>query len=275
MYHQHWGLRELPFRNRLDVKAFHASPAHEEALARLHFLADQRRRMGLLLAGAGCGKSLLLEVFATELRREGKDVVRVGLMGLDPREFLWHLTAAFGLTPREPDSTLYLWRKVVDHIAENRYQRRDTVLLLDDADEADAAVLSHVARLAQADPSSDGRLTLVLAADGQRRDQLGPRLLDLAELRIDLQPWEQGDTIEYVTAALKRAGRNRTVFSDDALVQLHELTHGVPRRINQLADLALLAGAGQGLEQVDAETVRTVHLELGVGPLAAMPAMQG
>jgi general secretion pathway protein A len=275
MYHQHWGLRESPFRNRLDVRAFHASPAHEEALARLHFLADQRRRVGLLLAGAGCGKSLLLEVFGTELRREGKEVVRLGLMGLGTREFLWQLAAAFGLTPRESETDLALWRKAVDHLAENRYQRRDTVLLLDDADEAEAAVLAHVARLAQSDPTAENRLTLVLAGDPMRLDQFGPRLLDLAELRIELQPWEQGDTFEYVAAALKRAGRNRSVFSDEALVQLHELSHGVPRRINQFADLALLAGAGQGLDQIDADTVRTVRAELSVGQAAFVPVLHG
>jgi type II secretory pathway predicted ATPase ExeA len=47
--------------------------------------------------------------------------------------------------------------------------------------------------------------------------------------------------------------------------RLHELAHGIPRRVSQLADLALLAGAGRNLDQIDAEVVETVYQELGVG----------
>lgn len=43
MYQAHWGLRESPFRGLLDPKFFYQSPTHEEALARLHFLVEQRR----------------------------------------------------------------------------------------------------------------------------------------------------------------------------------------------------------------------------------------
>ena len=66
MYASHWGLRESPFRNCLDPHCFYQSPTHEEALARLHFLVEQHRRLGLLLGPDGSGKSLLLEVFAAQ-----------------------------------------------------------------------------------------------------------------------------------------------------------------------------------------------------------------
>ena len=72
MYQSHWGLRESPFRNCLDPQSFYQSPTHEEALARLHFLVEQHRRLGLLLGPAGSGKSLLLEVFAAATRRRGR-----------------------------------------------------------------------------------------------------------------------------------------------------------------------------------------------------------
>ena len=103
-----------------------------------------------------------------------------------------------------------------------------------------------------------------LAVDPGRIDRLGARLIDLVELRIDLPAWELADTADYVASEIKRAGGDEALFSDQALVRLHELTRGVPRRVNQLADLALLAGAGKQLTQIDAETVTTVHDELGI-----------
>lgn len=274
MYHLHWGLSDSPFRNRLDARQFHASPAHDEALARLHFLADQRRRLGVLLADPGCGKSLLLEVFAAELRRAGRSVARLSLLGLDPHELCWQLAAAFGLAPREPATTAQLWRKLTDHLHENRYQRIDTVVLLDDADEAAGDVLQQVARLAQSENSTDSRLTIILAADRAHVEGLGNRLLELAELRIDVAPWEYADTVDYITSALRRCGRDRPVFTAAALARLHEVTRGVPRRINQLADLCLLAGAGKDVQQIDVDTVNTVQEELGVRVSSSTPTVQ-
>ena len=41
----------------------------KKTLARLHFLVDCRRRLGLLLSAPGCGKSFVLELLAGELAR--------------------------------------------------------------------------------------------------------------------------------------------------------------------------------------------------------------
>ena len=70
MYQSHWGLRQSPFRSCLDPQSFYQSPTHDEALARLHFLVDEHRRLGLLMGPAGSGKSLLSwRSFARQLRR--------------------------------------------------------------------------------------------------------------------------------------------------------------------------------------------------------------
>ena len=46
------------------------------------------------------------------------------------------------------------------------------------------------------------------------------------------------------------------------LDRLYQLTRGVPRRVSQLADLALLAGAGTGRASIDADTVDAAWQEL-------------
>jgi type II secretory pathway predicted ATPase ExeA len=84
MYQAHWGLRESPFRGLLDPKFFYQSPTHDEALARLQFLVHDRRRLGLLIGPSGSGKSLLLEVFADQLRRSAQPVAKLSLLGVGP-----------------------------------------------------------------------------------------------------------------------------------------------------------------------------------------------
>jgi general secretion pathway protein A len=262
-YRAHWGLRETPFASGLNPRCYHQSPAHEEALARLQFLVEQHQQVGLLLGGPGTGKSLLLEVLARDLRRQGSQVANVSLLGVDVHEFLWLLAAELGLNPSPQADVFSLWRGVLDRLVENRYQQLDTVVLLDDADEAPPELLDHVARLAQADRGSPSPAVLVLSAAAQRVSRLGLRLLELADLRIDLEPWDEADTAAYLTAALAQAGCKSPVFTDDAASRLQSLSGGVPRRVNQLAALALVAGAGRRLPRIDAETIDSVYHELG------------
>jgi general secretion pathway protein A len=264
MFRKHWNLHDSPFRGTLDWRRFFASPTHEEALARLHFLVEERRRLGLLFGAAGCGKSLVLEVFARRLRRTGAQLVNVNLLGLDLHEFLWLTAAELGINPDRRDDPFRLWRSVLDRLTENRYQQLDTVLLLDDADEAATSMLDHVVRLAQFDSTATGRLTIVLTANTNSVSRLTTRLLELAELRVDLEPWEPADTSDYVKAALRQAGADSAIFTDEALDRLHDLCDGIPRRVNQLANFALLAGAGREVDAIDVDIIDSAYQELGV-----------
>jgi general secretion pathway protein A len=264
MYQQHWGLRQWPFASGLDPARFYRSPTHDEALARLQFLVDENRRVGLLLGPSGSGKSLVLEVLEREVARRGCCVVRMNLLGMSDHEFLPRLALALKLACQPELAPYQLWRLVQDRLAEHRWQKQDTLLVFDDADEASREVMDQIVRLTQLDPTNDARLTVVLAAANHRLGRLGARLLALSELRIDLQPFEPEDTAQYLADALQRAGRTSQVFQNDALSRLHELSQGIVRRINQLADLALLAAASQGLDRVDVETVEAVCQELGI-----------
>ncbi len=268
-YRAHWGLTEAPFRGAFDARFFYESPTHEEALARLQFLVEERQRLGLLLGETGTGKSMLLEVFARHLRPNGSQVANISLAGADLREFLWLIAAELGLNPSVRDDVFRLWRGVLDRLTENRYQQLDTVLLFDDAHEASREVLEHVSRLAQVDRAPTARLTVVLAWTAGHAAAIDARLLELSELRIDLDHWDEPDTIGYLNWSLAQAGRKTPVFSDEAMIRLHALSDGVPRRVNQLASLALMAGAARQIPLIDGETVASIHHELGAIDSAA------
>jgi general secretion pathway protein A len=264
MYLAYWGLGQSPFKGNLDPRCFHQGPAQDEALARLHFLVEGQRTLGLLLGEPGSGKSLLLEVFARELGVVGRQSAVVSLVGAGRHELLWLLAGQLGIESASPLDDFSLSRAIEDHLIANRYQQISTILLLDDADEAGHDALDEIARLAQLSQAHDARLTMVAAARASGIHKLGTRILELSELRVDLEGWDADDTAAFIKKSLTAAGRSTPLFTEPAVRRLHALARGVPRRIKQMADLALLAGAGANLAQIEPELIDSVFQELGV-----------
>ncbi|MBI84339.1 MAG: hypothetical protein CMJ81_14160 [Planctomycetaceae bacterium] len=264
MHENYWKLKQSPFGSSVDPKHFFNSSTHEEGLARLRFLVDQQRSLGLLLGPRGCGKSLLLEVLARDLRCAGHFVCQVNLLGMCAHELLWSVANQFSLFPKTDDSTLHLWKLITDRLATNHYQQLSTVILLDDADEAIGDTLLQVLRIAKQETTPQSRTSIILSAEAKRQNLLGSQLLDLAELRIELEPWSTQDTEDYLQQASVGGNRAGMLFDAEATQTLHVLSGGVPRRINQLAKLCLLAGAGRELPHIDATTVENVFHELDI-----------
>ena len=210
------------------------------------------------------GKSLLLEVASRQLRRTGASVVKINVVGITPEEFVWKLAAALGHVTA-PDATIVeCWQAITDQLIANRYQRLPTVVMLDDVDDAQRDVQAAISRLSLIDPHPDARFTMLLTGQRQRMHGLGSKLNDLCELRIDLEPWEADETIRYIDFALKHVGARENVFAAEALEAIHQLAHGIPRRIRQLAELSLLAGASEELPEISSAVVESVQSSLAV-----------
>jgi general secretion pathway protein A len=258
----HWQLTESPFRNVLAADRFYPSASHDEALARIEYLVDARRRLGVLLGDSGIGKSLLLRVTAERLARKGCSVASVDAVGAGTRDLLWQIASALGAAPRDTSDMVHLWRLVADRVAENRLQQTNTVLLVDDAGQAGPDVLTQLVRLARLDATPQARWTILLAAERAQAARWSEPLRELVDLRIELEPWSRGDTIGYLQTSLVEAGRFDPVFDDEALAEIYELTAGVPRRVIRLADLTLVAGAEARVEVINDAMVRDAHSEM-------------
>ncbi|MBX3431979.1 MAG: AAA family ATPase [Pirellulales bacterium] len=264
MYHAHWGLERTPFAAGIDPTAYYEGAPQAEALARLRFFVHERRHAGILLGDRGAGKSLLLTMFARERRAAGQTPIELNLAGLSTGELLWQLASQLAIGPRVGEDAPRLYRRITDWVAARPVDEPPIVLLADDADQAGPDALAQLVRLGRLAPRA-GRpwLAVVFAAARARAGRLGEALLEAIDLRIDLEPWDDDDAAGYVQFALLEAGCERPLFDDEALSVLHTLSGGNPRRLNRLADYALLGAAATGLDQVDAGTVEAAHDALG------------
>jgi general secretion pathway protein A len=251
----HWGLERWPFCGVPDSSRFYPTASSNEALARIEHLVEAGRRLGALLGESGFGKTLLLKVAARRLARNSCLVASVDCEGLTTREMLWQITTGLAATPREDADVGRLWRQIADRVLENRLQQVATVLLIDNAGQAGPDVLTQLMRLSRLEPTPAARWTLVLAAEPAQAVRWPETLRKLVDLRIDLHRWELEDTVGYVQTGLVESGRMEPLFDDGALAALHERSAGVPRRVAQLADYALVAGAASGANVIDRSVV--------------------
>jgi general secretion pathway protein A len=257
-----WGLERWPFRGSIAAGQFYPTANHSEALARIEYLVESRRRLGALLAESGAGKSLLLRVAADQLARKGAAVATVDALGATAREVLWNIAIGLRTLPREDADVAWLWRQIGDRLAENRVQQVSTVVFVDDAGQAGPDLATQLARLVRLDTTPAARWTLVLAAEPEQAARWPETLRSAVDLRIEIGPWSIDDTIGYVQTALVEAGRLEPVFDDHSLQTLHELSAGIPREVARLADYALLAGAVAKVEAVNAAIIEEAYDEV-------------
>ncbi len=132
-----------------------------------------------------------------------------------------------------------------------------TVWLVDRAGAAAATVARELLDRGQA-------FSVVLGTDPVAAPRLAVRL-GHCPLRIELTPWSLGDSIDFVHAALRRAGARGTIFTDTAIVRLHEIGEGRVAAIAGMAEWALIIAASHRLPRIGPDVVESVEDELVAG----------
>jgi general secretion pathway protein A len=262
MVETYWGLIESPFGSPPPTRFIYRGETLDEAHARLQFLIDQRRRLGILWGEAGVGKTLLLQFLAGQLRNQGKTVSVLSPVALSSHDFLWEIAVRLGLNPGARMTVGELWNRILGILAVERRLGTQRIVMVDDFDRADSSLASILLRLLQQDSPGQNCTTFILTGNPRRQHLCDEPLLERSELRVELGPWTLEETIAFLEESLGRAGATRAIFERGAMERLHYITQGIPRQVTQLADWALLAGAGQQLSIIDAYTIDAVRDEL-------------
>jgi general secretion pathway protein A len=261
MYYSHWGLTRSPFAGGGSA-LFYRGESQAEALARLRYAVDEGRQ-AILVGPPGVGRTTLIAEFAGARRRQGGSAALVNVASVSPRELLWKISAEASLGPRPEDDVLRLIRRLEDVAAASVINRERLPLFLDDMDLAGPDARLQLMRLWQLSGRNGRWATFVFVASDDGAPRLGAELLEAVELRIELEPWSEADMVGYIQHALVAAGRDEPAFDDEALSIMYSLTGGIPRRVNRLADHALLGAAAEGSDAVNAAMIEAAHESLG------------
>jgi type II secretory pathway predicted ATPase ExeA len=147
-------------------------------------------------------------------------------------------------------------------------KNKSAVLIIDEAQRLASGALKGVAALAARTANGKCLLKLLMAGSPELDSKAGVAanegLLPGIAVRCVLEPLTDADTQAYIAYRLKAAGRERPLFSDEAVRAIRALSKGLPRLINIICDHALLYGYSANLQWIDSDVIRECSRDLSV-----------
>lgn len=246
--------RAFPSHPRVD--RYFPAGSTEAARQRISQAVLRGEGTTLLVGAPGVGKSMLLEVLASDLaKRIG--VVRLASAQLCTRRALLQaiLHGLGGPYKNREEGELRL--SLADLLSDSG---QPVALLIDEAQTLPVRLLEELRQLTNLTVEGTPLLRLVLAGTNALDEAFTVPELDAFNQRLAarcyLEPLRREETSQYVRAHLAAAGGDPDqVIAADAYEAIALASDGLPRLINQVGDRAMVLGAERGSTQLDAALI--------------------
>lgn len=280
MYKAFFGLHSTPFNLSPDPSFLYRSSQHEEALASLIYGVQSRKGFIVLTGEVGTGKTTMLECLRDHLTSHHTPFAFLFNSRLTPEQFFEMVAYDFNLPCARTSKTEVLFA-LNNMLIQRANQHLTTVLIVDEAQNLEWAVLEEIRLLGNLETRRGKMLQIILAGQPELDRTLErPEFRQLKQriaLRCHLRPFNPIETAQYIASRLARAGmKEQTVFPPEVLAEIHRRTQGIPRLINSVCDNLLLTSFAMESKQANLDMIeevsRDLHLDLpaGSGMMAAM-----
>lgn len=263
MYEVFYGLKEKPFSLLPDPSYLYLSEKHQMALTLLEYSLVNQAGFCVISGITGAGKTTLIR----HLLNQFGDNVAVGLITNTHQSFnelLRWILMAFNLD-YSSDSKPRLYQTFVSFLIEQYAKNRNTVLIVDEAQNMSVETLEELRMLSNINADKDQVLQIILVGQPGLRDKLSrPDLEQFAQrIAVDyhIEPLNAEETRNYIRHRLTIAGGDPELFEKDAALSVYRYSNGTPRLINLLCDSALVYGYAEGVPRISARLVDEVARE--------------
>jgi type II secretory pathway predicted ATPase ExeA len=272
MYQSYWQLDCRPFEQTSDAQFYFTAESQRGALLKLRYVLENRRGAAVLAGESGLGKTLLVQKLLAELSAEFSPRVQLVFPQMPVEQLLTYLadqlTGQYSPLTAGVDQSV---RRIERQLQANSQAGKHAVIAIDEAHLISGTQSLEAVRLLM-NFERDGQPLATFLLTGQTGLVLSVRRLPALDERIAvtcvLTRLTANETASYIQHRLTVAGAKRMIYEPSAIQTVYELTHGIPRRINRLCDLALLVGYGEELKTLAATHIESIHQEL-IGVAAA------
>ncbi|NKF49917.1 AAA family ATPase [Shewanella sp. WXL01] len=265
MYKAFYGLTDNPFSIAPNPHYLFLSDRHKEALAHLTYGLGETGGFVLLTGEVGTGKTTVSRCLLQQLP-ENTDTAFILNPSLTELELLATLCDELGIKYGENPSLKQLTDLISQFLLANHEKKRNTVLIIDEAQHLRSEVLEQLRLLTNLETDTKKLLQVILIGQPELQQLL--KRQDLRQLaqritaRYHLLPLSVEELGFYVRHRLQVAGRHEPLFTNKAIKVLHKYSGGIPRLTNLLCERALMAGYGQSKVPVDHKMVNQAAKEV-------------
>ena len=270
MYMRFFGLKQQPFSLAPDPRYLYMSKRHREALAHLLYGVGGGGGFVLLSGEIGAGKTTVCRCFLEQIPKRC-NVAYIFNPKLTVLELVKSICDEFHVpvvvADGQPTTVKTYVDALNDFLLKTHAVGQNNVLIIDEAQMLSADVLEQLRLLTNLETNERKLLQIVLIGQPELRTMLDrPELEQLAQrviARFHLEALSLKETEHYIRHRLSVAGMTRAIpFDRQALHRIHDITRGVPRRINLLCDRVMLGAYAHGRQNVDVAMIEKAAREV-------------
>lgn len=259
LYLDHFGLKKPPFKITPDLDFFFAGGRRGDVLTALLHVAQHEEGITTVVAEVGSGKTLISRLMISQL---GAQVCTVYLPNpcFSRDEILSAIARDLGLRDL-PASTEAKLDSLNQELLRRHALGQRVLLVVDEAHAMPPESLEEIRLLSNLETASNKLINIMLFGQTELDQVLSDRRLrqvkDRVIHRFSLDFFPAAEVRAYIDHRLRAAGWNGgVVFSSKAMELLVKEAGGRARRINLIADKALLAAYADGATTVELEHVQ-------------------
>lgn len=269
LYLEHFGLKEAPFKITPHTEFFFSGGQRGALLQALHYAVMQEEGVIKVSGAVGSGKTMLCRMLGERLQNEA-DVIYLADPSLSRHEILDAIAADLRTLPSAQSDApqaeavtpvTQRLRALQEQLIARYAQGRRVVLLIDEAHAMPPESLEEIRLLSNLESNRHKLLQIVLFGQ-EELDQLLQTtamrpLRDRVTQTFRLSPFSPQEVANYLSFRLGTAGCVMVdVFTPAAAQMIARVSGGLTRRINLLADKALLAAYSEGGSSVQVAHVK-------------------
>ena len=268
MYESFFGLKECPFNVTPDPRFLYFSRHHKAALSSLVYGVESRRGFIQLTGEIGAGKTTLCRTLLTKLG----DKVHTSLV-INPKlsefELLQVIVEDFGIKPKGKKRKDY-FDALNLFLLEELEKGYNAVVIIDEAQILSAKALEQIRLLTNFETPNRKLLQIILAGQPELKDVLDrPDLKQLKQriaIRSHLPELSREEVGDYIEHRLKVGGAKSTFFTPGALDMLYQISSGIPRIINILADRSMMTAFTQNIRLIEPSMIEYAQADIAGVP---------